>query len=116
VEYLRDPAFNDSLAFNVRGLLTRRFDLSTTVQASRGKVGTLGLSDYYSYFGDVSLTTGLSRYFGVTTTYSYFRYNYDRAVILPQFTQPFRDRQSVSASLSMRLPLMSRSRRPDAAR
>jgi hypothetical protein len=116
LQNLRQPVFSDSLSAGLHGLFSRRFEFGATASASRGIVGVLSADNFSSYFGTVSLTTGLTRTVALHTSYSYFRSTFDRTVDLPGVLQPNLARQTVQAGLSFQLPILSRARRPDAPR
>ena len=94
----------------------RRFEFSATANASRGTVGTVGSDNFSSYFGTLSMMTGLTRLIALHTSYSYFRSTFDRTVDLPGVFQPNLARQTLQVGLSFQLPLISRARRPNAPR
>ena len=113
---LHQPGFADSLAFTVGGMATRRVQVSTGVGAALGTVGVSGSNAYDSYFGTASVNVGLSRYAGVNVSYSYYQYSFDRSVELPVLTPRDLDRQSIQGGVTLWLPLLHRSRRPNATR
>ena len=116
LENVRQSVFADSLTAGLYGLFTRRFEFSATASASRGTVGTVGSDNFSSYFGTLSMMTGLTRLIALHTSYSYFRSRFDRTVDLPGVFQPNLARQTLQVGLSFQLPLISRARRPNAPR
>ena len=76
----------------------------------------MGSDNFSSYFGTLSMMTGLTRLVALHTSYSYFRSMFDRTVDLPGVFQPNLARQTLQVGLSFQLPLISRARRPDAPR
>jgi hypothetical protein len=116
LENVRQSVFADSLLASLHGLFTRRFDFTATASASRGTVGAVGSDNFSSYFGTLSMMTGLTRLVALHTSYSYFRSMFDRTVDLPGVFQPNLARQTLQVGLSFQLPLISRARRPDAPR
>jgi hypothetical protein len=116
LQNLHEPTFSDSLAISVGGMATRRVQISTQLGAALGSVGVSSSNDYDSYFGSASATVALSRYVGVNVSYSNYRYSFDRSVELPVLTPRETNRQVVQGGMSLWLPLIHRSRRPNATR
>ena len=116
LQNLHEPTFSDSLAMTVGGMATRRVQISTQLGAALGSVGVSAANDYDSYFGNASVNVALSRHASVHVTYSYYHYSFDRSVELPVFAPRDTDRQSISGGVSLWLPLLHRSRRPNATR
>ena len=97
-------------------MATRRVQISTGLGAALGSVSVTDSNDYDSYFGNASVNVGLSRYASVNVSYSYYHYSFDRSLELSVPTPREMNRQIVQGGVSLWLPLLHRSRRPNATR
>jgi hypothetical protein len=117
LQNLRAPVFADAVSFSVGGMPTRRLQVATQIGAALGTVGvTASASGYNSYYGTASCNVALSRYAGLNVAYSYYQYSFDSSVELPQLSSRNLDRQSLQGGVTFWLPIVHRTRRPDAAR
>jgi hypothetical protein len=119
IETLVEPTFSDSLALTIGGLIGRRVELRTEVAATVGRLGfDRGATDrgFDAYDGTAQLTVAVSRYLGISASYTYYRYTFDSGAPLTGAVYRRLDRQSVQAGLTLWAPLLHRARRPHAAR
>jgi hypothetical protein len=117
LETFRQPVFSDSLGLSVGGLIARRLQFQSNLGAATGQVGfTQKANSFNTYYASAGLTIGLTRELGFGVDYSYARYFFGTSVALPSGLSRRMDRQRVFAHLSLWVPLVQRTRRPDAAR
>ncbi len=117
VESLPGPVFSDAVTAAYGGMINRRLQFMSRVSASIGDFALAGDgSGFDTYSVSIGATYGLTRHLGLGANYSYYRYSFDAGAPLPPGFSREMDRQSVQAYLSMWVPLVHRSRRPDAAR
>jgi hypothetical protein len=119
IETLVEPTFSDSLALAIGGLIGRRVELRTEIAATVGKLGfdrAAANRGFDAYDGTTQLTVAVSRYLGISASYTYYRYTFDSDAPLTGAVFRRLDRQSVQAGLTLWAPLLHRARRPHAAR
>ncbi len=117
VQTFGQPAIVDSVSVGVGGLISQRVQLSTSAGAFRGTVGiTAGAPHYTAGTAGIGLQFALTRLLALGVGYSYYQYQFDSGVPLPRGMLPRMERQSVRVSLDLWAPLVTRARRPNAAR
>jgi hypothetical protein len=117
IETFPEPFFYDSLTLGYGGMVNRRVQFFSRVGASIGDVGLSGQQNRYdTYTGTVGANVGLTRNLAFNVNYSYYRYSFDEGVPLPPGVGRELGRHSVSTRLSVWVPLLHRTRRPDASR
>jgi hypothetical protein len=111
------PVFRDSLGGALGGLVGRRLNVSTGFRVMRGEIGVApGAPTYIAGTARAAVQTALTRDLALAVNYSWYRYRFDGSALLPPGLSLRRERQSVAVSLNARLPLLMRTRRPNAAR
>jgi hypothetical protein len=91
--------------------------ISTGAGASRGNVGIgVANSGFTTYYGKATGTVAFTRGLALSFNYVYLHYVYQSGVALPSGLARRLDRQSVSATLDLLMPLYRVLRRPDATR
>jgi hypothetical protein len=117
LETFRQSLFSDSLSLEVGGLIARRWQFHSSFGATTGQIGfTLPANGFTAYSGTAGLTIGLTRDLGFGVDYSYARYVFGSGVQLPSGLSRRTDRERVFVHLSLWVPLVQRTRRPDATR
>jgi hypothetical protein len=118
VETFLQPVFSDALTAGIGGRLSRRVQVQSSMGATDGTVGLLGSSanHFRSYFGSAGLRVDASQTVSVGLDYSYYRSRFASGVELPAGFPAQSGVQSVRVYMSLWAPLMSRGRRPNAAR
>jgi hypothetical protein len=116
VDTLAAPAFSDSAAATVAGLITRRISVSAGAGASRGQIGVRNANGYWSYQGNVQLGVALSRVIECSFDYVAYSYEFDNADFVPIVAGTRATQQIAQVSLGVWVPLFERTRRPNAAR
>ena len=110
VDVLAEPAFTDALSLSFSGLLNRRASLSLSAGASRGTVGIVEGNEFSASHATAELQTSLTRLLGLQFSYIYSRYRFDSTVFLPADVENRVHQQSVLASVTIGVPLLSNSR------
>jgi hypothetical protein len=101
-----DQLFADTAQVRVRGLLSRRFELSGAGGYSSGRVGLSASAPHYStWTGNAGLRFALSRLLSIDTRYFYYRYGFDEGVDLPFGLPSGLNRHGVRIGLTGWLPL-----------
>jgi hypothetical protein len=118
VETFLQPVFSDAVTAGIGGRLSRRVQVQSSMGATNGTVGLVGSSanQFRTYFGSAGLRVDASRTVSVGLDYAYYRSRFASGVQLPPGFAPQSDHQSVRAYVSLWAPLISRGRRPNAAR
>ena len=76
------PVLSDGLTAGVTGLLNDRLSFSSSIGASFGSVGFSGPENRYdTYSASAGLTLSVTRYLGVNTSYTYFRYSFEENAV-----------------------------------
>ena len=111
------PVFSDSVGLGLGGAVSRRVQVQTGAGFSRGNVGIgVASNGFTTYYGKASVTVGISRELAFSLNYAYLHYVYQSGVVLPDGLARRLDRQNVSATLDVWMPLFRVLRRPDATR
>jgi hypothetical protein len=105
VEAFADPYFADSIS---TGLLHRRLQFSTSVATSVGTVGLATSSGFDNYVAQSSLLWAAGRYLAVGVNHTYYRYFLESGTLLSESVPTKRDRQSISAFVSVWAPILHR--------
>jgi hypothetical protein len=116
VDTFAAPAFNDSVAASMAGLITRRIRVSAGAGATRGQVGVRNANGYRSYQGNVQLGVALNRVIECSFDYVAYSYEFDNADFVPIVAGTRATQQIAQVSLGVWVPLFERARRPHAAR
>jgi hypothetical protein len=118
VETFVQPVFSDVVTAGIGGRLSRRLQVQSSIGESSGNVGLVGsaANQFRTYFASAGLRLDASRTLSVGLDYAYYQYRFASGVQLPPGFGPESDRQSVRVYVSLWAPLMSRGRRPNAAR
>jgi hypothetical protein len=118
VETFLQPVFSDAVTAGIGGRLSRRVQVQSSIGATSGTVGLVNASEnhFRTYFGSAGLRVDASRTVSVGLDYAYYRALFASGVPLPPGFARQSDRQSVRVYVSLWAPLMSRGRRPNAAR
>jgi hypothetical protein len=113
---LRAPIVSDAVATGIDGFLNPRLQVKGTVGAVRGNVGLGQGNSFTSYYGTTGLTVGATRYLGLDVNYSYYRSDFASAsLLIPGVPDRF-ERHSLRVSARLWAPLLTRTRRLNAAR
>jgi len=116
-ETFRSPIQYDSLVASYGGLINRRLRFNSFVGASFGAVGFSGAnSGYYNYYAGATLEYGLTEMFGISGSYSYYQYHYEKGVQLPEGYPSVFDRNSVRAQFVVQVPIFQRRGKQNATR
>jgi len=113
VDTLLLPVFYDSVNIALGGLVSRRVEVQTGL---RGVIGTIGYggddatSDFDTFQALAGVSFALNRFMQIGTSYSFYRYRFDRNALLPVGVARNIDRQSIRAQLNFWAPLMTRRR------
>jgi opacity protein-like surface antigen len=116
LETLLEPVFQDSAMAGFGGLVNRRVQVQTAVQASLGQIGLANRNGFNSYVGTAGATIAISQNMNFGLSYSYFHYRFSGNTVLPPGVPPEVNRQSVRASINVWAPLLNTARRANAAR
>jgi hypothetical protein len=116
VDTFAAPAFSDSVAGAVVGLITRRISASAGAGASRGQIGVRDANGYWSYQGNVQLGVALSRVIQCSFDYAAYSYEFDNADFVPVIAGTRAAQQIAQVSISVWVPVFERVRRSHAAR
>ena len=118
LDSLVDPYYSDALSVGARGMLTPRFELDAMASAATGTVGfaNSGGNGLTTYSTNVSLSVGLTRYFALAVSHTFYHYGFESGVDLPLGLASLVDRQTVMLSLNVWLPLLSSPRSANASR
>ena len=107
------PVLSDAASAGIGGQISRRFGFNASVGVLRGQVGVQqSANTFNSSFARAGLQTALSRHVAISTGYSYYRYNFEEAVVLPAGAPRRLNRQAFHVSLRLWAPIMQRLRRP----
>src|SRR5579864_3814872 len=112
------PVFADAVTASVGGQLSRRMQVQSSVGVTDGAIGLVSSpADHFrTYFASAGLRVDASRIVSVGFDYAYYQYRFGSGVQLPPGVFPQSDLQSARVYVSLWAPLMSRGRRPNAAR
>jgi hypothetical protein len=118
LETFLQPVFSDAVTAGLGGRLSRRVQVQSSMGAIDGTVGLVGsaANRFRTYFASSGLRVDASRIVSVGFNYAYYRYRFASGVQLPPGVGTQNDRQSAQVYVSLWAPLMSRGRRPNAAR
>lgn len=113
---LRAPFVSDGVATGLDGFLGPRLHLGGTVGAIRGNVGLGQGNTVTSAYATTRLTVGVTQYLGLDVDYSYYQSDFANPTLLvPGMPDQF-ERHSVRVSARLWAPLLTRTRRLNAAR
>jgi hypothetical protein len=113
---LRAPFVSDGVATGLDGFLGPRLHLGGTVGAIRGNVGLGQGNTVTSAYATTRLTVGVTQYLGLDVDYSYYQSDFANASLLvPGMPDQF-ERHSLRVSARLWAPLLTRTRRLNAAR
>jgi hypothetical protein len=101
-----DGLQSDTAAFDLRGLLNRRTDLTISAGYSRTDLGLgVGSSRYTTTFGSSRVQLALTRAIALYAQYVLYHYDVGAAIPLPAQTALQQQRRGVRAGLTLWMPL-----------
>jgi hypothetical protein len=107
------PVLSDAASVGIGGQLSRRLSLNASAGVLGGQVGVQQNNNAFdSTFARAGLQLALSRHIAISSGYSYYRYSFEEAVVLPAGTPRRLNRQAFHVSLRLWAPIMQRLRRP----
>lgn len=113
---LRAPVVSDAVTTGIDGFLGQRVHVNGTVGLVRGDVGLGQGNSFTSYYATTGLTVGVTQYLGLDVDYSYYQSDFASASLLvPGVPNQF-ERQTLRVSARLWAPLLTRTRRLNAAR
>jgi len=105
LDILRAPALADALSFQIGGLAGRRVSLNFGAGLSTGEVGAgqgaFAPDRFHTYYGATSVTFGITRNIGLSTSYSHFRYRVGDDIVLPPGLPRKTNRQGIRVALQI---------------
>ena len=113
---LRAPIVSDAVTTGLDGFLGPRLRVNGTVGAVRGDVGLGQSNSFTSYYATTGLTVGVTAYLGLDVSYSYYESDFAGASLLVPGVPDRFARQSLRVSARLWAPLLTRTRRLNAAR
>jgi hypothetical protein len=117
LELSSQPIQYQTLSAQLRGLLSRRFSLSTGFGATGGNaVGGSSRSGFGDLYSSSNFATALNRYLNLNVNYSLHWYSYGSGFTLSDGITSNTRRQTLSATIGAWAPLVQRGRKRDAAR
>jgi opacity protein-like surface antigen len=117
VETFRQPVFSDSVAAKFGGLINRRVQFRTSGGVAFGDIGLSESGNAFrSYSSDVGLVFAMTQLVAFDVDYRYYRYTFGSGIVRPLGLPQKADRQTLSGSVRLWLPLLNRRRRPDVTR
>jgi hypothetical protein len=119
VDLLLLPVISDSIQTSVQGLVNRRVQAQAGFLASIGTIGfgdsgraaAAGNGTYDTLQASAGLGYALSRHVQMGVNYAFFRYRFERTILLPQGVPQNVDRQSIRVNLRLWAPIVNRARR-----
>lgn len=119
-ETMRAPYFYDGVSAGIRGLISRRVRLRSSVGATYGDIGLgMGRHDsnkFVTGVADTALIIALSRYAAIGAEYAFYVYSLDDPTAFWTAYAPDMTRHAVLLSLRAWVPVIERGRRGDATR
>jgi hypothetical protein len=100
------PFYYDRVNVNVAGYLSSRLRLTLSTGYDTGQVGFSEQRQYDTYLATAALQYALAQNVAITGSYGYYRYVYDRLVVLPAGIPQEFDRQTVSVGITFWVPVM----------
>lgn len=103
---LTAPLFADGGSLTLGGLLSSRFEWTTSVGGRRGHVGYASSDKFQNYNATTRLTTALTKKTGLFAQYSYYDYTVPPGATIAGLL-PSRSSQQVSAGVTLWLPIFN---------
>ena len=114
---LLKPGGRIAATVSLNGLLDRRWSFQAAGGAALGNLGFGSSSNgFNTYYATAGVSRALSRFVNLGVDYSFYRYDFEQADLLPQGYNTDFSRNTVRATLSAWLPLFQRGRRSNASR
>ena len=112
-----EPVMADAMTAGLGGLITRRLQFSATAQGGLGTIGAAANAPGFdSLAGRATLSMAITRFMNLGVAYSYYHHRFDSHAVVPTNIRASMDRHSVSASVNLWAPLVTRGRRTNASR
>jgi hypothetical protein len=113
---LRAPVVSDAMTTGLGGFVGPRVRAHASVGAARGNVGLDQGNSFVSYYTATGLTVGVTSYLGLDVNYSYYQSEFaNTSLLIPGMPDQF-ERHSLRVSARLWVPLLTRTRRLNAAR
>ena len=100
------PLFSDGASLTLGGLLSSRFEWTTSLGGRRGHVGYASADKFQNYDATTRLTTALTKKTGLYAQYTYYDYTVPPAATIAGLL-PAMSRQQVSAGVTLWLPIFN---------
>ena len=116
---IRGPYFYDGLSGNVGGLISRRVGVSADAGVTLGRVTTSAENirgDFETWYATSGIRFALTRNLAVGADYTFYQYDFARALLLSDGFAPHMRRHSARVLLDIWAPLIETRRRSDATR
>jgi hypothetical protein len=112
-ESLPEPVFADAATISIVGLLSRRLQFRSQLQAATGQLYNAATTPgrFGTYYAGTALQYALSGFASLGANYSHYWHEFDDEVVLAPGYSPQVTRHSIRGYLNVQLPLWSRSRR-----